>query len=336
MKKKNIIIISAALLLTVLCGLGIKYKLNNADLVIEDNATVINTEKPKQSSNKQNKSKENLKNSSSKQNLKKVSIEKSDDFIKKTDIGSSDSPLPLSAITIISSLSDSVKDKVNAISQTKNIYLLQKNNDKLLIVTDNSDNIRHGIEFNEINISNGHQTTTILGYSDKMQDSDNDKWEYDQNTKLPLKHIKYNSEGDMEFIEVWNYDKDEPIKYEMKDADGNVISLRKETLDDDSSLRVEHLIYDKNGNTKVNVSATYDGNDVKRFTYYNADKKSEGGAVYSEYSEEGFKTKETVYNSGLKIINSYTSQYNDGDRENIIMYDDKNNEIKKFESDKSN
>ena len=107
-------------------------------------------------------------------------------------------------------------------------------------------------------------------------------------------------------------------------------------IDDDSNLRVEHLIYDKQGNTKVNVSVAYDGNDVKRFTYYNADKPSVGGAVYSEYSEEGYKTRETLYDSRLKVINSFTASYKDGERENIIIYDDKNNEIKIFESKNSN
>ena len=58
----------------------------------------------------------------------------------------------------------------------------------------------------------------------------------------------------------------------MKDGNGHIISMRKETLNDGTNLRIEHLVYDKNGNTKINVSTTYDGEDVKRFTYYNADK----------------------------------------------------------------
>jgi hypothetical protein len=115
----------------------------------------------------------------------------------------------------------------------------------------------------------------------------------------------------------------------MKDREGKVISMRKETTQDGNDLRVEHLVYDKNGNTHINVSATYEGEDIKRFTYYNAEKPNESGSVFSDYFD-GLKTKETVYTSDLKVKNSYTSEYKDGTREEIIKWDNKNKEIHKY------
>ena len=133
----------------------------------------------------------------------------------------------------------------------------------------------------------------------------------------------------MEFVETWNYDDSEPIKYEMKDSNGKVISLRKETLENGTDLRVEHLLYDKDGKTRINVSATYEGEDIKRFTYYNADKLNESGSIFSDYSN-GYKTKETVYTSDLKVKNSYTSEYKDDSRTDIIKWDNKNKEVHKY------
>ena len=272
----------------------------------------------------------NSTNSGNKQTLKQASVEINDKFTTKANLYNSDNGvmLPLSTIEIISTLPDSIKEKVTQIADSNNIFMSKKIHDKLLLITDNPSNIRHCIEFVEISLANGHQQKTTLGYNDKMKDSDNDIWEYDDNTKQPTRHSKYNNDGDIEFVEVWNYD-DNPMKYEMKDADGHVLSLRKETLDDGTDLRVEHLVYDKNGNIKVNVSTTYDGADIKRFTYYNADKPSDGGSVFAEYTD-GLKTKETVYSNDLKVINTYTSEYKDGEREDIVIWDNNNNQIKKL------
>ena len=118
----------------------------------------------------------------------------------------------------------------------------------------------------------------------------------------------------------------------MKDSDGHVVSMRKEMVENGTDLRVEHLVYDSNGNTRINVSITYDGPDVKRFTYYNADKTAESGSVFDEYSN-GLKTKETVYTSDLKVQNHYTSDYKDGNRESITVWDNQNKETQKLVTD---
>ena len=264
-------------------------------------------------------------------NSKKTAKAKHDESVITADLytDTPSSVMPLSVISELPSLPDNVRKVVTDISKTNNIFMLQKKHDKLLVISDCPENIRHGVAFTEISLSNGHQIKTTLGYNDKMKDSQNDIWEYDHETNQPVRHTKYNSDGDMEFVEVWNYDDENPVKYEMKDSDGKVISMRKETLNDGTDLRVEHLIYDKDGNTKINVSATYDGEDIKRFTYYNADKINESGSVFSEYAD-GLKVKETVYTSDLKVKNTYTSDYKDGNREDIVKWNNKNQEVKKY------
>ncbi len=271
---------------------------------------------------------EEIKSSEINQEVEKKQLSEDNKKVRKVNLYTTDSLVPLSTISVISSLPKNIQDKVLQISQTNNIYMAKRKHDKLLIIADNPDNIRHCVEFIEISLKNGHQITTTLGYNDKMKDSDNDIWEYDETTKQPVRHSKYNSEGDLEFVETWSYGS-EPVKYEMKDSEGHVLSMRKETLDGGTNLRIEHLVYDKSGNTKINVSTMYEGADVKRFTYYNADKPSDGGSVFSEFND-GLKTKETVYSNDLKVINSYTSEYKNGERKDITVWDNNNKEVEKL------
>ena len=264
--------------------------------------------------------KENVKTDMTKDNTEPET--KSANLFPDTD----NNTLSLSSITEITKLPQNIQDKIKTIIEKNNgIYMISQINDKVIIVSDNPQNIRHGIEFTEISTVNGQQKDTTLAYNDKIKDSDNDIWEYDNNQK-PTKHTKYDKNGDIEFVEIWNYSPEESVKYEMKDGEGNVLSIRKETTDDNVNLRIENLIYDKNGKTKINVSTTYEGADIKRFTYYNADNPEIGGAIFSEY-ENGEKTKETLYTSDLKVKNVYKAEYKDGNRDKITVYNDNNNEI---------
>ena len=248
--------------------------------------------------------------------------------IKHADLFSTapSSYVPLSAIAEITNLPENIQNGISKIISSYNgILMLKRTKDKVVIIAENPENIRHGIDFIEISIPNGHQTVNTLGYNGKIKDAENDIWEYNQN-QLPLKHIKYSKNGDAEFIETWNYEADNPIKYEMKNADGKTLSMRKETLKDGTDMRIEHLIYDTNGNTKVSISTTYEGADVKRFTYYNADKPNDGESIFSEYSD-GMKTKEVVYTSDLKIKNTFQAHYKDGNRDELTVLDNSNNKI---------
>ena len=257
---------------------------------------------------------------------------KSKEVTVKADLFENSSEIPLSAIAAIADTSPEINNIVKKVlSANNNIFMAKKNGDKLILVVENQENIRHGIDFIEISLKNGHQIRSTLGYSDKMQDSDNDIWEYDKTSELPTptKHVKFNNQGDVEFIETWNYDSENPVKYEMKNAEGKPLSIKKETVDNDTNMRVEHLVYDKDGTTKMNVSATYEGADIKRFTYYNADKPSEGASIFSEYSD-GLKTKEDMYTSDLKLQNTYVADYKDGQRIKIKILDTDNNEVEEL------
>ena len=331
MSKKKILIIASIL---CIAGYGIFELFSNKEentntnnevsVEYKNTSTTKKIKTDKKSNDKPNKIQSSSNNKESKTKKQDNKLIKETNLYKET----SSSVIPLSAITELSGLPASIRNTVDIITRTNNIYMVQRHNDKIFIISDNHENIRHGIDFVEISLVNGQHTQTTLGYSDKMKDSDNDIWEYNSDTKLPTRHTKYNKDGDMEFVEVWNYD-DNPVKYEMKDSDGKVLSMRKETQHGGTDLRVEHLIYDKNGNTRINVSATYDGEDIKRFTYYNADKPAESGSIFSEYTD-GNKTKETVYTSDLKVKNTYTSEYKDGLREEITKFDNKNREVNKY------
>jgi len=334
MKKKTILAIAVLIVMAIVCSYCLlkdqnKSVTSDADdnnktnkLVISDQINKIKNDNKLQ----ENKQKELVKSSV----FKKAGVQKEDKFVTKTDLYNDILPsaFPLSAISIISEMPENVKESVLKLAETNNIYMIQPKKDKLLVIVDNPANIRHGVEFIEISTVSGQQTKTTLGYNDKMNDSENDKWEYNE-SKQPIRHTKYNTDGDMEFVETWNYEPNEPIKYEMKDDKNNVISVRKETLENGTDLRIEHLMYDAHGKTEINVSATYEGEDIKRFTYYNAYKIKDSGSIFSDYSN-GLKTKETVYTSDLKVKNSYTSEYKDGIREEITKWDNKNHEVHKY------
>ena len=253
--------------------------------------------------------------------------------VKKANMYDENNILPLSAVAEISTLTDSMKESVNSLIENSNLYYLKKHKDKVFMIVGNSGDEkyqRHDIEFVEINHS-GHKKVTKFGNIEEHA-GDNDEWTFDETSNLPQKHIKYNSKGDIEYTEIWNYSPDEQIKYEMKDGNGKVLSIKKETPDGDTNVRVEHLIYDEDGNTKLNISANYEGPDITRFTYFNADKPHDGITLMSTY-EDGVKTKEVVYSSNYKVQNTYEAEYKDGERVNIRILDDENNVVEDIKAE---
>jgi len=330
MEKKKVLLFALA---AVIATAGFVFFKQEHPVQTEENSALENvSDNAKQASANKDLSKSKKTKSAEKSEELKAEISHNE-HVKKANLYSSlsNNALTLSGITELSKLSQNTQNNIHKItSDSNNIYYLKHQGDKIFLIIDNPSNLRHGIEFVEISDKNGHQIKTTLGYNDKMKDSDNDKWEFVKNSEeqIPLKHTKYDEKGDVEFIETWNYD-DNPIKYEMKDSEGHVLSMKKEILDTPENLRVEHLVYDKDGKTKINVSATFEGPDIKRFTYYNADKPNQGASVFSEYSE-GLKTKETVYTSDLKVQNTYTSIYKDGERKEITVYDGNEKEVGKF------
>ena len=338
MKNRNLVI-SAALLLALLClavFLGRCSKTpqeqnitpNSQKEAVERDSVVTKTDTTEV--NEQKDSEET--NIPDKEEPIKAEVQKTS-ILRQGDVMESPvySSVPLSAVSEINSLPANVQAQIKNIARNSNIFMLNKNSDRVLMVTENPSNIRHGIDFIEISVPTGHQTCTTLGYNGKIQDSENEVWDFDEKSRFhtPTKHVKFNKDGDVEFIEYWYYSNDNPVKYEMKDANGNVISVRKETLDNAGNLRVENLLYNKDGNTKIGVITSYSGANVERFTYYNADKINDSTSVFDEYTD-GLKTRETVYSSDMKVKNSYEASYEDGERDSITVFDGKKQKIQEI------
>ena len=207
MEKKKIVVIASVVCIAIIAAVGILKKdtQNGGNVDTSRLNKQVQSSNTKSDTNKQSKvSNNNTINGSGNNFLKQAHILKEDSFNKKADLFNNDSgfSIPLSAISVLSTLPQSIQNKVSKIAEVNSIYMIQKNGDKLLVITDNPANIRHSIEFTEISIGSGHQTKTTLGYNDKIKDSDNDIWEYNHETSQPTRHTKYNSDGDVEFVEV--------------------------------------------------------------------------------------------------------------------------------------
>ena len=264
---------------------------------------------------------------------------------KKYDLYSSTPyDLPLFSVIEISKLSDVVKttiDKVLELSQ--GFYLLRAENDKVLVVLQNpavSTNTypRHELQFAEIDMD-GNVKYHSAGYSgidgETLQSvfSKDEVWEYDESTEpfRPLKHIVYDEKGKIKFTEIWNYSEKDSVKYQMKDGHKKIVSILREFQDNDSNLRREHVFYDNEGQTKMSLSVNFDGANVSRLIFYNAHDSIDSMSIISEFTD-GFKTKELVYDEDYQLVNTVTSEYIDGERKSIKLFDSEGKELKKISS----
>lgn len=252
---------------------------------------------------------------------------------KKADLYNniSGSQLPLNAIFELSKLPADIQKIIkDSLEFDNSIYMVRNDGQNVFILFENAEDSRHGLGVMEINLTDRSIKKSNIGYQDK-DDTMYDVWDYDKNSELkrPVKHKKFDKDGTLEYSECWNYSDKEPVKYEMKDANSKVISIKKETIDNDTDLRLEHLFYDEDGNTKMNISVSYEGPEIKRFTYYNSEAPEESLSVFSEY-ENGVKIREKVYSSEYKLKNIYAVNYNnDGDKTDITIFDSENNEVDK-------
>ena len=239
--------------------------------------------------------------------------------------------LSFSGISALASVPVNIREKVNTIiNNSQNLFLLNRTGDKIIIIVENTEAYpRHEIAIKEINIPNAEEKNIPAGYNSDNEETEHDIWEYDNTSHLPIMHIKYSQEGENEYTEFWHYSAENPIKYEMKDKNGNILSIKKETPEGDMGLRIENIFYDSEGNTKMNLSAVYEGNDLKRMTYFNAEKPEESSTVISEYSN-GQKTTETVYSPDFRIKNIYKAGYTEGELKDITVFDNNNREIEKI------
>ena len=257
------------------------------------------------------------------------------EIIKKGEMYSSlsNNQLPLSGIVLLNDLDEDIQEEIgDVLDSSKNIFMLKKLDNKLLMLVENPSDSRHNIDLQEFtlnseSVKNLPFTTHIAG-----DETERDIWEYEDNDdmKRPVKHIKHDEENNVEYTEIWNYSPEEPVKYEMRDREDKVVSIKKETIDNETSLREEHIFYNKDGSTKQSVSISYSGPEITRFTYYNSEKPEEGISIFNDYGADGNKIKETVYTPDFKPVNTYEPIYKDGVRSGIRVLDSQNREIEKI------
>ena len=250
---------------------------------------------------------------------------------KKADLYPENNELALSTIVKVANSDGKIRAKFNKYNEKATIYYLNNNNNGgiFMIISDSDEETykRHGIDFVEIQKNGEEKITPLVNTSD--ENSENDVWEFDEETTLPLRHVNYDSEGEISYAEFWNYSPDSQVKYELKNGEGKTISLRKEIQDNESNLRIEHLVYDGDGKTKLNISANYEGPDITRLTYYNAEHPDESVIIVSQF-ENGEKIKETVYSSDYRVKNVYQAFYQDGKRVKIKIFDNENRELEEI------
>lgn len=263
-------------------------------------------------------------------NKKKCNVIEQKVFVKKTNLFSNadNNSIPLSAIYEISTLPENIQKFFENIVENSNIYFVKNSSNKCFALIDNPDDIRHGLEFIEISLAHPHNITKIPLEIYDNTESENDIWIFDEESinKNPIKHTKLNTQGLIEFTEKWNYSSENPIKYEKENGLEKPISIKKETYDNSSNMRLEHLFYDEDANTKMSISIAYVGANLARFTYYNSENINQSLSIFSEFSE-GKKIKETVYNSEYKVEKIYKATYEEDLRTSITVFNSENNKI---------
>ncbi len=265
--------------------------------------------------------------------------------IKKDLYSATPYDLPLISITEIAKLPDNVKKSVDEILESaQGFYYLKydRENEKVFIILQNpidEENVysRHGLQFAEVT-KDGEKTFKTAGFegddgetANAVENLKGDLWEFDRTVEpaRPIKHIKYKDKHKIEFVETWNYSTDEPVKYQMKNSKKKVISVMKETFDNESNYRREHVFYDDDGNTRMSISVNYDGANISRFTYYDSEDDSENVTIISEY-EDGVKIKESIYNEDYELLNTVECDYTDDVRDEIRVFDKDNHEVEKI------
>lgn len=252
---------------------------------------------------------------------------------------------PLYSIVEISKLPAEIKSVVDKIlEQSQGFYFLKFDGEKVFIilqnpVTSSETFSRHNLQFAEIDLQ-GNISYHNAGYigiegetSDFIKNKKLDNWIIDKTEEYikPLKHIAFDEKNKIKFIELWNYDEQEPFKYQMLDSNNKVVSILKETQDNDSNYRKEHIFYDNNGNTTMSLTINYDGANISRLTFFNSHDSIDSVSIISEFTD-GIKTKELIYDQDYKLISTFIPEYIDGELKKIKAYDSEDKEISQISS----
>ncbi len=274
-----------------------------------------------------------------KQNINKPATTKKYDLYSETPYD-----LPFLSIYEISKLPETTKKIIDELLEaSQGFYLLKKIEDKIIIlfqnpVVESNTYSRHDLQYVEI-YPDGKKifhNAGFVGINDEIYNiskTSKDSWVYDKSTDSlrPTKHIVKDERGKVKYTELWNYSEKEPIKYQMKNSQGKVISILKETLENDSNYRKEHIFYDNDGNITMSITINYDGANISRFTYFNTHNSLESISILSEYTD-GVKTKEFIYDENYNLTKTIVSNYVDGIRKELQILNPEGTILEKLSS----
>lgn len=247
-----------------------------------------------------------------------------------------DRNVPLSAVVQISALPQNIREIINKQITDSEVYYLGAVKDKVIILKEalNEEDrfTRHDFEIVSVSIPDGKiQKETKFPSKMSNEDSKTEVWQYEVlegDMVVPSTHTSLNEDGSVKTIENWFYG-DDDLKYKVTNGEGKTLSLRKTTKSKDGNWRDEHIFYTDDGQTALNVSFVYENNQIARLTYYDSTAPETSVTMVNEY-DDAEKTKELLYTSDYKLKNIYTSDYNDGERSEIKVFDKSNNELETF------
>ncbi len=245
--------------------------------------------------------------------------------------------LPFGAITQLATLSLNAQKTIENIMQNANVYYIDKTDDKIIVIKDANDEearfTRHDVEIISISLD-GTKIKKETNFPHKMSNEESEKeiWDYqliEGDVMVPTSHKTLNENESIKFIEHWYYTPDEPVKYKLTNGNDKVLSIRKSLHQGGGNWSDEHIFYDENGNTALNITIAYENNNIARFTYYNPKKPEESVTILNEYINDE-KSKETVYTTDYRLKNTFYADYKNGKRATLRVFDSNNHQINEF------
>lgn len=249
--------------------------------------------------------------------------------------------IPFSAMVEISELPEDIRELVKNSIKESEVYSLKLLGDKIFIIksanTEEEKFSRHDFEIVKISMKD-KKVERDLRFPQKMSNTESEKeiWNYEvieEDMMVPTSHVSLSESGKTKLKENWYYNREDGLKYKVVNDKNKTLSLRKTSApDENGNWSDEHIFYDEDGNTLLNVSSTYEKNRLARFTFYEAENPNDGIIIVNEYNN-GDKTKETVYTPDYKVKNVYNASYENGERKEVTVLDNNNKEIEHFSVD---
>ena len=276
----------------------------------------------------------------------------SDDFHENAQIADlySNTPyyVPYVSVAEIANLSPDIKKKVDEVFElSQGCYLIKYNPESKSVfmllqspVIINDDRYtRHNLQIAEISLASENIKYYNIGSEGEenevqnavLQQQKDEEWSFDETVEpyRPLKHTVYDKKKKVLYTEEWSYDDANPVKYQMTDNKGNIVSVKKEIMDGDSGYREEHIFYNEEGSTIRSLTANYDGATLKWFTYYDAQNPGNNITIESVY-ENGLKIIEKIYNQEYQPVSIYNAVYKGGELVGIKHTDKDGNIVAEF------